>query len=112
MPHLVDAFFFGLVNKLGHATAGGMGGGTAQVFVGHFFAGYRLDDVWASDIHLAGSLDHKYEVGDGRGVDRAASRRANNHGYLGDDARVHGVAQEDITVGCQASDTLLNAGTA
>ena len=72
MPHLVDAFFFSFVDELGHAAAGGMGRCPAQVLVGYLFTGNRLDHVGPGDIHLAGALNHKHEIGDGWRVDRAA----------------------------------------
>ena len=112
MPHLVDALFFGLVDELGHAAAGGMGCRAAQFLVGHLFAGHRLDDIGAGDVHLAGALDHEDEVGDGWRVNRAAGRGTDDHRNLGDDPRVHGVAQKDVAVGGQAQYPFLDAGPA
>ena len=112
VAHLVDAFLFSLVDKVGHAAAGGMGCRAAQFLVGHLFTGDRLDHLGAGDVHLAGALDHEHEIGDGRGVYRAAGRRPNDHRYLGNDARVHGVAQKDVAVGGQAIDAFLDAGAA
>ena len=107
MPNFVEAFLFGLVDELGHSAAGGVGCRAAQVFVGHLFAGDGFDHVGAGDVHLAGAPDHEDEISDGRGIHRAAGRRADDHRYLGDDPRIHGVAQEDIAVGGQAGHALL-----
>ena len=66
---------------------------------------HRLDHVGAGDEHVARPLDHDREVGDGRGVDRAAGAGPEDRGDLRDDAGGEGVAQEDVGVAAEATAT-------
>ena len=102
VAHLVDALLLGFADEVGHAAAGGVRGSSAQIFVADFLAGDGPDDIRAGDVHLADVLHHEDEVGDGRGIDCAASRRADDDGYLRHDAGVEGVAEEYVSVGGQA----------
>ncbi len=71
-------------------------------------AGDRLDDVGAGDEHVRGLLHHEDEVGDRRRVDRAARARAHDQADLRDDARALDVAHEDVAVGAERDDALLD----
>ena len=84
----------------------------AEVLEAHVLAGHRLDHVGAGDEHVAGALDHEGEVGDGRGVDRAARARAHDQRDLRHDAGGHHVAVEDLGEQAERDHALLDAGAA
>ena len=56
------------------------------------------------------SADHEHEVGERRGVGRAARARAEHHGDLRDDPGRRDVALEDAAVAGERGDALLDAG--
>ena len=70
----------------------------AELFLGDFLVGHRLDHVGAGHEHVARALDHDVEVGDRRRVDRAARARPHDRGDLRHHARRERVAQEDVGV--------------
>jgi hypothetical protein len=78
----------------------------------HLLARDRLDDVGARDEHVRRLLHHEDEVGDRGGVDRAARARAHDQADLRDHARALDVAHEDVAVGAERDDALLDAGAA
>ena len=84
----------------------------AEVLEAHVLAGHRLDHVGAGDEHVAGALDHEGEVGDGRGVDRAARARAHDQRDLRHHAGGHHVAVEDLGEQAERDHALLDAGAA
>ena len=84
----------------------------AQLLEVDLLAGDRLDHVGAGDEHVRGLLHHEDEVGDRRGVDRAAGARAHDQRDLRDDARALDVAHEDVAVGAERDDALLDARAA
>ena len=84
----------------------------AEVLEAHVLAGHRLDHVGAGDEHVAGALHHEGEVGDGRGVDRAARARPHDQRDLRDDAGGHHVAVEDLGEQAERDHALLDAGAA
>ena len=94
------------------AAARVVGAGPAQLLHRHVLAGDRLDDVRAGDEHVRGLVDHHGEVGDRRGVDRAARARAHDQGDLRDDAAGPHVAEEDLAVEAERDDALLDARAA
>jgi hypothetical protein len=112
LPQLRDARAVVGAGQVADAAAGGVGGGPAEVFLGHLFVGDGLDDLGAGDEHVARALDHHDEVGDGRRVHGAARAGAHDGADLGHDAAGQGVAQEDLGVARQARDALLNARAA
>ena len=71
-------------------------------------AGDGLDHVGAGDEHVRGLLHHEDEVGHRRGVDGAARARAHDQRDLRDHARALDVADEDVAVGAQRDDALLD----
>ena len=71
-----------------------------------------LHHVRPGDEHVAHAADHEDEVGDRRGVHRAARAGAEDGGDLRDDARGQGVAEEDVGVAAERDDPLLDAGAA
>ena len=71
-------------------------------------AGHRLDDVGTGDEHVRRLLHHEDEVGDRGGVDGAAGAGAHDQADLRDDARAHDVAHEDVAVGAERDDALLD----
>ena len=75
-------------------------------------AGHRLDHLGAGDEHVRGLLDHEDEVGHGGGVDGAAGARAHDQADLRDHAGALDVADEDVAVGAQRDDALLDARAA
>ena len=87
-----------------------MGHGAAQFLELDFLAGDRLDHLGAGDEHVRGLLDHEDEVGHGRRVDGAAGAGAHDHADLGDHAGALDVAHEDVAVGTERDDALLDPG--
>jgi len=73
---------------------------------------HRLHHVGPGDEHVAGLPGHDDEVGQGGAVHRPAGAGAHDGRDLRDDARRHGVAQEDVGVGAEAHHALLDAGAA
>jgi hypothetical protein len=80
----------------------------AEVLEVDLLAGHRLDDVRAGDEHVAGLVDHHGEVGDRRGVHRAARARAHDQRDLRDDAGGADVAEEDVAVEAERNHALLD----
>jgi hypothetical protein len=107
-----EALVLGVGEEMGHAAFGGMDGCTAQVLMAYLLVHHRLDYVWAGDIHLPDALDHKNEIGQGRGVDRTSRGRTDDNGYLGHDARGECVGAEHVSYARQTHDSLLDAGPA
>ncbi|GAA3048096.1 hypothetical protein GCM10020000_30370 [Streptomyces olivoverticillatus] len=68
----------------------------AQLLEAHVLARDRLDDVRTGDEHVRGLIDHDREVGDRRGVDRAARARAHDQGDLRNDTGAVHVPAEDL----------------
>ncbi len=68
----------------------------------------RLDDVRAGDEHVRGLLHHEDEVGHRGGVDGAAGARSHDQRDLRDHAGALDVADEDVAVGAQRDDALLD----
>ena len=91
------------------STRGGSSTLFAEFLLGHLLAGDRLDDARPGDVHVRGVLDHEDEVGDGGGVDGPARTGTHDAGYLGDDARRHLVAVEDVGEPGERLDALLDA---
>jgi hypothetical protein len=81
---------------------------TAELLELDLLAGDRPDHVGAGDEHVRGVLDHRDEVRHGGRVHGAARARAHDQRDLGDDARALDVAHEDVPVGAQRDDTLLD----
>ena len=50
----------------------------AKLIGGYILACHSLDDLWPGDEHV-GALNHEDEVGQGRGVDRAAGAGPHDH---------------------------------
>ena len=84
----------------------------AELLEVDLLAGDRLDHVGAGDEHVGGLLDHEDEVGDRGRVDGAAGARAHDQADLRDDARALDVAHEDVAVGAERDDALLDARAA
>ena len=108
----VDAVLlvFGLV--VGDAGFDAVGMRAAELLEGHVLAGHRLDHVGAGDEHVRSPLHHEGEVGDGRGVDRAARARAHDQRDLRDDAGGHHVAVEDLGEQAERHHPFLDPGAA
>ena len=75
-------------------------------------AGHGLDHFRAGDEHVRGLFDHEDEVGHRRRVDGAAGAGAHDHADLRDHARALDVADEDVAVGAERDDALLDPGAA
>ncbi|CCY02038.1 predicted acetyl-CoA carboxylase [Prevotella sp. CAG:924] len=89
-----------------------MNAGTAQVLGINVLTRYGLHHLRTGKEHVACSLGHEDEVGQGRAVDSTTGTRTHDGRDLGNDTRGKDVALEDFTVACQGGDTLLNTGTA
>ena len=70
------------------------------------------DDVGPRDEHVRRLLHHEDEVGDRRGVDAAARAGPHDQADLRHDAGRPDVAQEDVGVGAERHDALLDARAA
>ena len=79
-----------------------------ELLFGHFFVRHRFQDVGTGHEHVARVPDHDREVGDRRGVDRAAGARAHDCGDLRHDARRQRVPQKNIRVAGKRQDAFLN----
>lgn len=86
--------------------------GAAQLLAGNLFAGHRLDDGGARDMHDADLVNHKDVVRQSGTVHRAAGRRTDDDRHLRDDAAGNGIAVKDSTVAVQSVNGFLNAGSA
>ena len=95
--------------EVGHAAADVVRHRAAQRVEVHILAGHRLDHIRAGDEHKAGLARHNDEIGERRGVDRAAGARPHLHRDLRDHARGHHVAHEQLAVGRQRPHPFLDA---
>ena len=84
----------------------------AQLLELDFLAGHRLDHFRAGDEHVRGLFDHEDEVGHRRRVDGAAGAGAHDQADLRDHAGALDVADEDVAVGAERDDALLDPGAA
>ena len=84
----------------------------AQLLELDFLAGHRLDHFGAGDEHVRGLFDHEDEVGHRRRVDGAAGAGAHDQADLRDHAGAFDVAGEDVAVGAERDDALLDPGAA
>ncbi|VTR68662.1 conserved hypothetical protein [Desulfosarcina cetonica] len=109
---LLDGVFVVFAGELSHAAFLVVGHGAAQALEIDLLTGDRLDDFRAGDEHVTGILDHEDKIGHGRGVDRAAGRGAHDCRNLGNHARGHGIAVENLAVAGKGVHALLDAGTA
>ena len=81
----------------------------AQALCVDHLAGDGFDHVRAGEEHIGGFLNHNQHVSEGRGVGRPTRARAHHYADLRHNARVLGVAAEDLSVSAQAVHGLLNA---
>ena len=65
--------------KVGDSAKGGMVVRTAKELMGHAFTCGCFDNIRPGNIHLADSLDHKYEVGYSGRVNGASGTGAHNN---------------------------------
>ena len=84
----------------------------AQLLELDLLAGHRLDHFGAGDEHVRGLFDHEDEVGHRRRVDGAAGAGAHDQADLRDHAGALDVADEDVAVGAERDDALLDPGAA
>ncbi len=92
--------------------SGVVGHGAAELLLRDFLVRDGLDDVRAGDKHIGGLAGHEDEVGDGRGIDRAAGASPHDGADLRDDAARQGVAQEDVRIARERHHAFLNARAA
>ncbi len=112
LAHRLERRLLGVEGEVGHAGAGGVGLGAAQVLLGDLLVRHRPDHVRPGDEHVGGVLHHEDEVGDGRAVDRPAGAGAEDDRDLRDHAGGQGVAEEDVGVAGQRDHALLDARAA
>jgi hypothetical protein len=62
--------------------------------------------------HLAGISHHQDEVGQGRGINRAAGAGAHDHRNLRDHSGSNGIPEKDLAVSIKGVHAFLNAGSA
>ncbi len=72
--------------------------GAAECFLGYFFAGYGLNNRRAGDEHFGSVLDHVDEVGNCRGINRAAGRRSHDCRNLRHYAGSNRVLEENFAI--------------
>ena len=84
----------------------------AQLLELDLLAGHRLDHFRPGDEHVRGLFDHEDEVGHRRRVDGAAGAGAHDQADLRDHAGALDVADEDVAVGAERDDALLDPGAA
>ena len=94
---------------MGHTTPLAVDLGATQLLKTDLFVGHSPDHPRTSDKHVAGSLRHEGEIGDGRAVDSSSSTRPQDHRELGDDTGGNRVAVKDVTIRCQGIHTFLDA---
>ena len=112
VARVLEARVLVLGREMGDAGLGRVAHRAAEVLEADLLAGDRPDHVGPGDEHVRGLLDHEHEVRDRGGVDRAARARAHDQRDLRDHARAADVAQEDVAVGAERDDALLDAGAA
>ena len=112
VAHLFHRLGFVGGDEVGDSGEGSMALGPSEGGEVHLFPGDRLDDVGAGDEQVAGPVDLEDEVGDGRGVHRPAGAGAQDHRDLRDDPGSLHVAPEDLPVGIEGDDPLLDPGPA
>ena len=83
----------------------------AELFLGDFLMGDRLNDLRTGYKHVGSGLDHEHEVGDCRRVDSAAGTRAHDGRDLGHYARGEGVAKKNVGIAGERGDPLLDPRT-
>jgi len=110
LTHVLDRVVLVGAHVVGDTRLGVVRLRATEVFERDVLTGDGLDDVGAGDEHVGGLVDHDDEIGDRGGVDGATGARAHDQGDLGDDARGHDVALEDLAVEAQGGDALLDTG--
>ena len=107
-----DALLFVFGDEMGYAALGRMDRRASELLLTHFLSGDGLDDFRSGHEHVARSLIHQNEVGQGGRVDRASRARTENGRNLRDHARGEDIALENLGVARQTVDTFLNARSA
>src|SRR5699024_4379976 len=92
------------------ASIGHVGCCATEFFLGDFFAGDGLDDVWAGDEHLGLFFHHDNEVGQGRGVSVTTCAGAHDDRDLWDYAGGLDVLVEGLSDPVQGDGAFLDAG--
>jgi len=112
VARVLDALVLVLGGEVGHAGLRVVGHRPAERLEVDLLARDRLDHIRAGDEHVRGLLHHEDEVGDRRGVDRAARARPHDQRDLRDHPGALDVAHEDVPVGAERDDALLDARAA
>jgi hypothetical protein len=112
VARILQALVLVLGGEVRDARADVVGHRAAQVLVGDLLAGHGADHVRTGDVHVRGPLDHEDEIGDRRRVHRATGAWPHHQRDLRDHARAAYVSVEDLAVGAERDDALLDAGAA
>jgi len=86
--------------------------GAAEFFRTDILMDDGLDHIGAGDEHMRGLIHHEDEIGDRWTVDRTAGTGTHDAGDLRDDAAGVDIAVEDLAVGGERVNPLLDAGPA
>src|SRR3972149_5955602 len=106
-----DGFLVAGGGQVSGAAGAKVNGSAAQTFHVDDLAGDRLDHFRTGQEHEGLFFDHDDHVGDGGRVSRAASAWSHDQTDLRDEARVQGVAAEDLRITPQAGGAFINACT-
>ena len=98
--------------EMRHPGFGVVGSRASQFLGGYFFVSNGLHHIRSRHKHVAGIFDHKNEIGECRTVHRSARTRPHNGRNLGNNARSHRIAPENLGISTQRGNSLLNAGSA
>ncbi len=112
VAHVLEAALLVLGGEMCDPGLGAVAHRAAELLEFDLLAGHGPDHLGAGDEHVRGLLDHEDEVGHRRRVDGAAGARPHDHADLRDHARALDVADEDVAVGAERDDALLDPGTA
>ncbi len=86
LAHNLDGLLAVFSGKVGHAALGGVHACASEVFLADIFSGHGLHNLRAGEEHVADSLGHDGEVGEGRRVDGSSGAGAEDGGNLGNHA--------------------------
>ncbi len=108
LPQQQQALLIVVRQKMRHAALAVMRQRAAELFLGDFFVGDRLDHVRSGHEHVAGLVDHRDEVRDCRRIHGAARARPHDRGNLRDHSGSQRVAKKDVGITAERSNAFLD----